>query len=231
MFVWKATFWYARSIVLLYDCKGMKKHRNKLICFHRKQYAALVRLSVNNHSGIQSHGHTGKPSFKQSLDNQPSQDTQTKQSLAIIKMLQDCFHVRCHAHHQKCKHAYSQLTRQMTLQQFCCSSSCGICVNTPVPGDAALYRILESRGGARQSVSHLRDSARGDSRPAGVASAPRSRLAEALLFLLGWGIVSSANCSWIARCAWDDGLRHDDLKRLASAGSWGRSPQSSRRDS
>ena len=57
-----------------------------------------------------------------------------------------------------------------------------------------------------------------------------SQLANALLFLVAWGLIHSETAAWIARCAKEDGLDHPEISKLATCGNSGRCPQNSRRD-
>ena len=91
-----------------------------------------------------------------------------------------------------------------------------------VEGDDAWDRAVQMRGGymqQRQAVQHVRP--------------PRqkpSQLAEALQFLIGWGLLFPAQAAWLARCGVADGIEHDELGKLATVGNSGESIQNSRRD-
>ena len=58
----------------------------------------------------------------------------------------------------------------------------------------------------------------------------KSKLAETLLLLFGWGLLTSTCCQWIAQSAVEDGMTHADLLKLASIGCEGRYAGNCRRD-
>ena len=87
-------------------------------------------------------------------------------------------------------------------------------------------RFALERGGARRRLSLLQSTAAAstDATPA------RSRLAEVLLRMFAWGLLTATVVQWIARAAVDDGLRHPDLERLANIGTNCEFAGNSRRD-
>ena len=64
----------------------------------------------------------------------------------------------------------------------------------------------------------------------GAGAENKSRLAEALLLLFAWGLVSASSAQWLAQCALDDGLRHPEIAKLASIGKHGEFSGNCRRD-
>ena len=57
-----------------------------------------------------------------------------------------------------------------------------------------------------------------------------SKLAQRILLLVGWGLIS-ANCArWLAEGAVDDGLKQEPVKKLAELGAKGQYPGNCRRD-
>eukprot|EP00974_Lingulodinium_polyedra_P084973 8225278-Lingulodinium_polyedra.AAC.1 len=58
----------------------------------------------------------------------------------------------------------------------------------------------------------------------------KSKLAEALLTLVGWGLLSCPTAGLLARCAVEDGANKPDLRSLAHIGTHGSFPGNSRRD-
>ena len=80
---------------------------------------------------------------------------------------------------------------------------------------------LQAHGGARQRAERAQRLQR---------NVPRSKLAECLLFLFGWGLLSANAAQWIASAALADGLDHGDIKRLAQIGASGTFSGNARRD-
>ncbi|CAK0824589.1 unnamed protein product [Prorocentrum cordatum] len=80
------------------------------------------------------------------------------------------------------------------------------------------------RGGTRQRRAAL-DAA---GQPSAVTS--KSALAEILLFLFGWGLLTATCIQWVAGAAVRDGLNHPDLLKLAAVGAAGEYPGNCRRD-
>ena len=78
------------------------------------------------------------------------------------------------------------------------------------------------RGGSRQKLATL----------AAMSGATRSKskLANALLRLFGWGLLTATSVQWIAQAAMDDGLSHPDLEELAGIGRSGEFAGNCRRD-
>ena len=69
----------------------------------------------------------------------------------------------------------------------------------------------------------------GEGSHTGTAS-PRSTLAQDLLQRWSLGSLSAATVQKIAHCAWQDGLHHPDIAKLASLGNHGQQPQNVQRD-
>ena len=80
---------------------------------------------------------------------------------------------------------------------------------------------LQAHGGARQRAERAQRLQR---------NVPRSKLAECLLFLFGWGLLSANAVQWLASAALADGLDHEDIKRLAQIGASGTFSGNARRD-
>ena len=77
------------------------------------------------------------------------------------------------------------------------------------------------RGGARQRLGALGLGGDDDG---------HSALANALLGLVGWGVLSSATAGVLARCALEDGANHKELRELGSIATSGAFAGNSRRD-
>ena len=82
-------------------------------------------------------------------------------------------------------------------------------------------RAAQMRGGYLQQTQQVRQQAPIQS---------GSKLAEALQFLIGWGLLYPAQASWLARCGVEDGIQLDDLSKLSTIGTSGEHVQNSRRD-
>ena len=88
---------------------------------------------------------------------------------------------------------------------------------------AAVEDALLHQGGRHQRLAAA-------AREQGGAAAPaHSILTDALLNLVGWGILSSVTASMLARCALADGADHAELRALGSIGSDGTWVSNSRR--
>ena len=89
--------------------------------------------------------------------------------------------------------------------------------------DATVERLLRGRGGSRQQLEfeELADD------PIVVEKSP---LADALLFLLSWGLLSYPMVNWLAKCAIEGDPNHPDLHVLANLGASGQYPGNMRRD-
>ena len=80
--------------------------------------------------------------------------------------------------------------------------------------DAAVRNVAARHGGRAQrtrAAKHMHD--RGS-----------SVLAERLVELWSWGLISAVLLQWLADAAVCDGLQHDDLVKLANLGSKGMHP-------
>ena len=88
--------------------------------------------------------------------------------------------------------------------------------------DAAIRSALLRRGGSRQLESNALLIEQ-----VGVSG---SVLAERLMMLCGWGLVSANTVRWLAEGARMDGLVHDDINKLASLGCKGAYAGNCRRD-
>ena len=91
--------------------------------------------------------------------------------------------------------------------------------------DAVRQHLLE-RGGALQRDEVLRGQGLAQAAQAGVASV----LAERLLLLVGWGLVSANTAQWLAAGALEDGPVHKDVEAMASWGAEGKYAGNCRRD-
>ena len=89
--------------------------------------------------------------------------------------------------------------------------------------DPILERLL-SRGGARQQ-QEVAAAASSVGRPAS-----NSVLADRLLTLFGWGVISANTAQWIADGAVQDGLCVSEVQKLAKLGSGGKFSGNCRRD-
>eukprot|EP00969_Alexandrium_andersonii_P270120 11940096-Alexandrium_andersonii.AAC.1 len=89
--------------------------------------------------------------------------------------------------------------------------------------DATIAATLPNMGGWKQrSTAAPRDAPRGGD---------RSALAERLLQLVGWGLISSATAQWLAAGAVEDGLvGKTAVTKLANIGHGGEYPGNARRD-
>ena len=83
-------------------------------------------------------------------------------------------------------------------------------------------RDLATRGGARQ-----RDEG---SRLLGAQARQPCKLANCLLQLFGWGLISANTVQWLAAAAYSDGLRHPLMEDLAKIGTSGLYAGNARRD-
>ena len=81
----------------------------------------------------------------------------------------------------------------------------------------AVARALMGRGGSRQRVGFLGHMP--EVMPPEVGKSP---LADALLFLFSWGMISMPVVNWLAKCAIEGDPNHPDLQKLAGLGAgWG----------
>ena len=93
--------------------------------------------------------------------------------------------------------------------------------------DAAVASQLLGRGGSHQSMEHIEEMNAMDIEP----EAPhRCPLAEALLYLMGWGKLSLPDISWLARAAMASSPTDAELIKIGELGSCGEYPNNMRRD-
>ena len=83
-----------------------------------------------------------------------------------------------------------------------------------------------SRGGTQQRLA----AAASSSRDPGAKPSTQSVLADRLLNLFGWGLISASTVQWLAAGAVDDGLHVGEVEKLASLGTNGQYAGNCRRD-
>ena len=83
--------------------------------------------------------------------------------------------------------------------------------------------FLQSHGGHAQRALYF-------SEPPVEVGSPGSELANSLLRMVGWGLLSCVAAQHLAKCAINDGADREDLHALASIGSEGGAPGNCRRD-
>ena len=86
-----------------------------------------------------------------------------------------------------------------------------------------LLEFLRERGGVRQQAEI-------EALLAPPPQSSTSMLADRLLMLFGWGLLSAGTIQWLASGAVDDGLSQGDIVAIARIGSGGRFSGNSRRD-
>ena len=80
-------------------------------------------------------------------------------------------------------------------------------------------------GGSNQRLQQLMEQEEGEEEPT-----PTSQLALTLTQKWGWGKLSAPEVQELAQAAYQDGLRQEDLYKLASIGSWGKHVGNMQRD-
>ena len=93
--------------------------------------------------------------------------------------------------------------------------------------DRAIAEVLRDRGGSAQRMAL---SAAEDPDDVPMDGGDICDLAEALLYLFGWGTLSLPNINWLARSAIKAGASHPELTVLAEMGGGGKFPNNMRRD-